>query len=46
MSEKVHPVPEEWAKRAYIDAAGYEALYGRSVADPDGFWGEIGKRLD
>jgi len=46
MSEKVHPVPEEWAKRAYIDAAGYEALYGRSIADPDGFWGEIGKRLD
>jgi len=46
MSEKVHPVPEEWVKRAYIDAAGYEALYGRSIANPDGFWGEIGKRLD
>ena len=44
--EKVYPVSPEWAKRAYIDAAGYDAMYRRSVDDPDGFWGEHGKRLD
>ena len=29
-----------------MDAAEYEAMYARSVTDPDGFWGEVGKRLD
>jgi len=46
MSDKVHPVPEGWAKRAHIDKARYEADYRRSVEDPEGYWGEIGKRLD
>ncbi|GLK66463.1 acetate--CoA ligase [Hansschlegelia plantiphila] len=46
MSEKLHPVPEEWAKRAHVDAAKYKADYARSIADPDGYWGDIGKRLD
>ncbi len=46
MSESVYPVPEEWAKRARVDAAGYEKLYGRSVADPGSFWLEQARRLD
>ncbi|MFJ5488622.1 acetate--CoA ligase [Hansschlegelia beijingensis] len=46
MSDKVHPVPEGWAKRAYIDKARYEADYRRSVEDPEGYWGAIGKRVD
>jgi acetyl-CoA synthetase len=29
-----------------IDEAEYFRLYERSLADPDGFWGEQGKRLD
>ena len=29
-----------------IDEAEYFRLYERSLADPDGFWGEHGKRLD
>ena len=46
MSEKVYPVPAEWAKRAYVDDAKYEAMYKRSVEDPDGFWAEQAKRID
>ncbi|GLK54999.1 acetyl-CoA synthetase [Methylopila capsulata] len=46
MSEKLHPVPQEWATRAHVDAAKYDADYARSIQDPDGFWGEVGKRLN
>jgi len=40
------PVPAEWAKSAYVDNAKYEEMYARSIHDPEGFWGEHGKRLD
>ena len=46
MSERIYPVSPEWAKRAYVDDAKYKDMYARSVTDPDGFWGEEGKRLD
>jgi acetyl-CoA synthetase len=46
MSEKVYNVPAEWAARAYLDNEKYLAMYKRSVEDPNGFWGEIGKRID
>ncbi|WP_267389396.1 acetate--CoA ligase [Sphingomonas sp. GC_Shp_3] len=47
MSEQtLYPVPAEWAKRARVDAAGYERLYGRSLADPGSFWLEQARRLD
>ena len=46
MTEQIHPVPAEWAKRAYVDDAKYKEMYERSVKDPDGFWGEHGKRID
>jgi acetyl-CoA synthetase len=46
MSDKVYPVPAEWAKRAWVDEAKYNEMYKRSVEDPNGFWGEIGRRLD
>ncbi len=47
MSESsVYPVPDEWARRARVDAAGYEKLYGRSLADPGSFWLEQARRLD
>ena len=32
--------------RAHVDNAGYEKLYAQSVADPDAFWAEHGKRID
>ncbi len=41
MSEfAVHPVPEAWAKNAHIDKQTYEAMYRRSVEEPDQFWAE------
>src|SRR5438093_9939458 len=46
MSQKLYEVPAEWKRRAFIDAAKYREMYARSVKDPDGFWGEIGKRID
>ena len=47
MSEQsVYPVPADWAKRAKVDRAGYEKLYGRSLADPGTFWLEQARRLD
>ena len=47
MSEQeTFPVPEEWAKRAHADAAEYDLLYGRSLADPGTFWLEQARTLD
>ena len=46
MSEIVIPVREEWKRRAYIDDAQYEAMYRRSVADPEGFWAGEGRKLE
>src|SRR5271170_3747731 len=45
MSDKVYEVPAEWSKRAFADAAKYRAMYDRSIADPNGFWAEHGKRI-
>jgi acetyl-CoA synthetase len=42
----IHPVPAEWASRAYVDAAGYEEKYRRSIEDPEGFWREESARID
>ncbi|MEE3045285.1 MULTISPECIES: acetate--CoA ligase [Thalassospira] len=46
MSANVYPVPGDIAKNALIDKAKYDAMYKQSVEDPDGFWGEHGKRID
>ncbi|MEZ6029407.1 MAG: acetate--CoA ligase [Hyphomonadaceae bacterium] len=46
MSEAhMYPVPPEFAAKAHVDAAKYEAMYAASVADPEAFWREHGKRL-
>ena len=39
-------VKDEWKRRAKIDDATYRAWYEKSVSDPDGFWGEHGRRID
>ncbi len=46
MADPIFPVSPDWAKRAYVDAAKYEALYARASEDPDGFWGDQAQRLD
>ena len=46
MSDKIYPVPEAWAKRAHADKARYDSMYAASIADPDTFWGEHGRRID
>ena len=46
MSDKVYNVPAEWSSRAFISNDKYLAMYKRSVEDPNGFWGEMGKRID
>lgn len=46
MTGEIHPVPADWAREARYDAAGYEQLYGRSIADPGSFWLDQAKRLD
>ncbi len=46
MSDDVFPVPEAIARAAHCDDAKYQAMYRRSIEDPDGFWAEQAKRLD
>ena len=43
---QVFPVPEDWAGKAHIDAAGYEAALARVEADPEGYWRDLAARLD
>ena len=37
---------ESTVAAALIDNTGYEAMYADSIADPDAFWAEHGKRID
>ena len=47
MSENsLFPVARDWADKAWCDKAGYQDMYRRSIEDPEGFWGEEGKRID
>ena len=46
MSEILYKVPEGWPARTHADDAKYRDMYARSVLDPEGFWGEHGKRID
>ena len=41
-----YPPSASMVATAHVDAAQYDAMYAASVSDPDGFWGEHGKRLD
>ncbi len=43
---EVFPVPEAWAKNALMGAAAYEAAVRRVALDPEGYWTDVGKRLD
>ncbi|WP_374530128.1 acetate--CoA ligase [Novosphingobium sp.] len=41
-----HPVPAEWAARAYVNAGRYAEMYRRSLEQPEAFWREESARLD
>ncbi len=43
---RVFPPPEEFSKRAYIKSLEeYEAMYKKSIEDPEAFWAGIAKEL-
>jgi acetyl-CoA synthetase len=44
MAVSLYPVSPDWAQRAYVDAAKYKEMYERSIKDPNGFWGEEGRK--
>lgn len=46
MSVELREPAPDVVRRAYVDAEGYETMYAASIADPEAFWGEQGKRLD
>ena len=46
MSEMLYKVPENWPAQAHVDDARYRDMYAQSVRDPEGFWGDHGKRID
>ena len=44
---RVFPPPAEFAAKAHIKSLpAYEALYKRSIDDPEAFWAEIARELD
>ncbi|OUR69466.1 acetate--CoA ligase [Bermanella sp. 47_1433_sub80_T6] len=42
----LHKVSPEWAQRAYVNSEQAVEMYQQSMADPEEFWGQQGKRLD
>ena len=42
----IYPVPSDFAATANLSPETYREMYAASVADPEAFWGEHGKRLD
>ena len=44
--ERIFQPKTAFAKKAYVDSADYDKMYSASLADPDAFWAEHGKRID
>ncbi len=42
----VYAPSADFIANAHVDAARYEEMYAASIADPDAFWAEHGKRID
>src|SRR3954462_7127029 len=40
------PPPRALAEASHANAQDYEAMYRRSLEDPDGFWAEQARRID
>ena len=41
-----YPPSADMIAKAHINEAKYAEMYAASIADPDAFWGEHGKRID
>ncbi|MEH3146975.1 MAG: acetate--CoA ligase [Methylobacterium frigidaeris] len=46
MTQRIVDVPDQVRQRAHLDESQYRAWYEASIADPEKFWGEHGKRID
>ena len=44
-TDKMYPVPAEFAAQANINAEQYEQMYKQSIEDPAGFWGEQAEKF-
>ncbi|MDJ0994542.1 MAG: acetate--CoA ligase [Dinoroseobacter sp.] len=44
--EGVYPPKPDFVENALITAETYEEMYAASIADPEAFWAEHGKRID
>ena len=45
-AKEIYPPSAAMAANAHVDKDAYDAMYAASIADPDGFWTEHGKRVD
>ncbi len=45
-NKAVYPVPSAFKAKANLTPERYKEMYAHSISDPEGFWGEQGKRLD
>jgi acetyl-CoA synthetase len=46
LANHLYKVPAEAPARPHIDAKRYRADYERSIRDPQGFWADVGRRID
>ncbi|MDR5860794.1 acetate--CoA ligase [Halomonas eurihalina] len=44
--QHIYPVRDDIAAKAWADKDTYQAMYQRSVDDPDGFWAEQARQLE
>jgi acetyl-CoA synthetase len=41
-----YPSPSHFVEQANMKSDMYASMYARSISDSDGFWGDVGQRLD
>ncbi len=45
-ADTIYPVPEAFAANARLTPERYREMYDASIADPEAFWSEHGRRID
>ncbi|MEO0677187.1 MAG: acetate--CoA ligase, partial [Pseudomonadota bacterium] len=45
-SKKTYPPSSDFVAKSHADEATYQEMYDASIADPEAFWSEHGKRID